>query len=273
MKSGTIGDRLEMIMIAMGLKQYQFAEKFGVARNTIIRYIHNERYPEPEFMVRLADLSININWLLKGEGSMYLDSSDPSLMTAKTKKKLQLLNAQNTLKPFTEQILQRTVIMPVAAEISAGTPMPVPDDYEFSQHIEIPRAMLHGSPDDYYVFRVNGNSMEPLPSGSYIICEYLQNWNEVKNGKTYVLVTQHDGVVYKRVFINDNDTLLLKSDNPEYTPYTVSVNTLSEVWKALGYICFSLPEPDEMHMGKLTAMVYKMQGELDELIKHTDYGN
>ncbi|NJO88055.1 MAG: hypothetical protein HC831_03130 [Chloroflexia bacterium] len=42
---------------------------------------------------------------------------------------------------------------------------------------------------------------------------------------------------------------------------------ITEVWKALGYISFSLPEPDEMNIGKLTAMVFKMQNELDELKK------
>jgi len=217
MKSGTIGDRLEMIMIAMGLKQYQFAEKFGLARNTIIRYIHNERYPEPEFMVRLADLSININWLLKGEGSMYLDSSDPALMTAKTKKKLQLLNAQNTLKPFTEQILQRTVIMPVAAEISAGTPMPVPEDYEFSQHIEIPRAMLHGSPDDYYVFRVNGNSMEPVISNTdIVIVKNHPFWDDVKN--KVCAVRTPDGITLKKVQIDyQRGQILLLPFNSDFS--------------------------------------------------------
>jgi phage repressor protein C with HTH and peptisase S24 domain len=117
----------------------------------------------------------------------------------------------------------------------------------------------------YRAFQISGNSMEPIPSGSYIICEYLQNWSDAKSAKTYVLVTKDDGVVYKRLYSNDNETLLLKSDNPEYNPYTIPLNSISEIWKALGYISFSLPEPDEMHLGKLAAMVYKMQTELDEL--------
>ncbi len=117
----------------------------------------------------------------------------------------------------------------------------------------------------YRAFQINGNSMEPVPAGSYIICEYLQSWNDIKDGKAYVLVTRDDGVVYKRLFNNDDGTLLLKSDNPEYEPYTVQMDAVSEVWKALGYISFSLPEPDEMHIGKLSAMVYRMQNELDEL--------
>jgi phage repressor protein C with HTH and peptisase S24 domain len=119
----------------------------------------------------------------------------------------------------------------------------------------------------YRAFQVNGNSMEPVPSGSYIICDYLQNWSEIKDGKTYVLVTRDDGVIYKRLFVNDDDTLLLKSDNPEYPPYTVNMNIVSEVWKALGYICFSFPAIDAVNLEKLTAMVCKIQSELDELKK------
>jgi len=119
----------------------------------------------------------------------------------------------------------------------------------------------------YRAFQISGNSMEPIPSGAYIVCEYLPNWNDIINGKTYVLITKDDGIVYKRLYNNENNSVLLKSDNPEYNPYVIPVTAITEVWKALGYISFSLPEPDELHMGKLAAMIYKIQGEIDELKK------
>lgn len=119
----------------------------------------------------------------------------------------------------------------------------------------------------YRAFQIQGRSMEPVPSGSYIICEYLQNWNEIKDGKCYIIVTQDEGVVYKRLYRSDDNTVVLKSDNSEYTPYSIEMETITEVWKALGYISFTLPEADEMHMGKLTAMMYKMQDELEILKK------
>jgi len=78
-------------------------------------------------MVRLADLSININWLLKGEGSMYLDSSDPSLMTAKTKKKLQLLQCPKHSKAFHRADFAENRNHARRCGNFAGTPMPVPE--------------------------------------------------------------------------------------------------------------------------------------------------
>ncbi|HPI46529.1 MAG TPA: S24 family peptidase, partial [Tenuifilaceae bacterium] len=157
-------------------------------------------------------------------------------------------------------------LVPVKASAGYAKGYSDPDFVETLPKFSLPFTEL-SKERTYRAFQISGNSMEPIPSGAYIICEYLQNWSDVKSGKTYIVVTKDDGVVYKRLYNNDNDTLLLKSDNPEYNPYTIPLNSISEIWKALGYISFALPEPDEMHLGKLAAMVYKMQTELDELKK------
>jgi len=157
-------------------------------------------------------------------------------------------------------------LVPVKASAGYAKGYSDPDYMETLPKFSLPFTELSRE-RTYRAFQISGNSMEPILSGAYIICEYIQNWDDVKDGKTHVVVTKDDGVVYKRIYSNENDTILLKSDNPEYSPYSIPLNSISEIWKALGYISFSLPEPDEMHLGKLAAMVYKMQTELDELKK------
>jgi transcriptional regulator with XRE-family HTH domain len=92
------------------------------------------------------------------------------------------------------------------------------------------------------VFQIRGDSMLPVQPGSYVLCEYLQDWTGLVDGETYVLLTLNDGIVYKRVYrlISQNDELMLKSDNPDYRPYNIRINEVSEIWKAIGVISFDL---------------------------------
>lgn len=131
------------------------------------------------------------------------------------------------------------------------------------------------------VFQIRGDSMLPVQPGTYILCDYLQDWNELHEGQTYILITLHEGVVYKRVYsktIHEN-TLLLKSDNPDYEPYAVALSDVCEIWRAVGTINFNLsqtpaqPSPiprkysnaEEPGLHQIAALVMEMRKELDEL--------
>src|ERR1700753_3921589 len=97
----------------------------------------------------------------------------------------------------------------------------------------------------YRAFEIKGDSMLPLPSGSIIIGEYLENWGDLKSGDTYVVVSKSDGVVYKRVTgkFKEQKKLKLVSDNPVYEPYEISGEDILELWKAKAYISTHLPVP------------------------------
>ena len=92
------------------------------------------------------------------------------------------------------------------------------------------------------VFQIRGDSMLPVLPGSYVLCEYLQDWTGMVDGATYVLLTLNDGIVYKRVYnkMAQNNELILKSDNQDYRPYTIKIEEVSEIWKAIGVISFDL---------------------------------
>ncbi len=121
----------------------------------------------------------------------------------------------------------------------------------------------------YRAFQIIGKSMEPIPTGAYIICEYVQNWQAMKDGQTYVLVTRDEGIVYKRVY-HQNMNLMLRSDNPEFKSYSIPLTSLTEVWKAAGYICLNLPEPESLNYQQLTAAVSEMRKELETLKKNKE---
>ena len=96
----------------------------------------------------------------------------------------------------------------------------------------------------YRMFQISGDSMLPIPDKSYVIGEYVENWNDIKDGTGYVVLTQDDGIVFKIAYnqIKKNKTLLLKSLNPEYEPYEVPVTEVKEVWKFCNYLSSELPD-------------------------------
>ena len=51
----------------------------------------------------------------------------------------------------------------------------------------------------YRTFQLKGDSMLPIPDGSWVTGEFVQDWMEVKNGKAYIVFTLDDGIVFKIV--------------------------------------------------------------------------
>ena len=257
-----LGNNIRHLRKTRGLTQDQLADKIGVNRAMIGSYEEGRAVPKLSALRTLSHyFNVSIDDLVNIDLNSVNSNSGNSPAADLTGKGLRVLT---TLVDRDNREL--ITLVPVKASAGYSKGYSDPDFIDTLPRFSLPLPEL-AYERTYRAFQIDGNSMEPVPSDSYIICEYLQNWNEIKDGKTYILVTREDGIVYKRLFSNDNDSLLLKSDNPEYAPYTVSVNIVSEVWKALGYISFNLPGPDEMHLGKLAAMVYKMQSELDELRK------
>jgi len=95
----------------------------------------------------------------------------------------------------------------------------------------------------YRVFQIEGESMLPVLPGSYIICEYLQDWALIRPGNLYVVVTRDDGIVFKRLYPGKEKHLLeFHSDNPEFEPYTLELSNILEIWPARGFVSFTFPE-------------------------------
>lgn len=96
----------------------------------------------------------------------------------------------------------------------------------------------------YRTFQINGDSMLPIPHGSWVTGEYVQNWNFIRSGQAYIVLTLNEGILFKVVenLIEENGFLRLHSLNPIYVPYSIHVNEIREVWKFVHYISQEMPE-------------------------------
>jgi DNA-binding XRE family transcriptional regulator len=122
------------------------------------------------------------------------------------------------------------------------------------------------APGDYRAFEIIGDSMLPTPSGSVIVGEKVDSIKDVKNSNTYIVVSNSDGVVYKRIITNDDNKnkLTLLSDNPLYEPYQVNSEDIVEVWKAV-YIIHKAGAQPMWNVDQLAGVVNSLQDKISNL--------
>lgn len=253
-----LGKNIKTLRRKKGLTQDQLADKIGVNRAMIGSYEEGRATP------KLSALSIMAHYF--GVSLDDFVNADLSVLSVDTPAKGDItgknLRVLTTLVDRDNNEL--ITLVPVKASAGYLNGYADPDFIESLPRFSVPVPELNRE-RTYRAFQIKGNSMEPIPTGSYILCEYTLNWTEIKEGQCYVLLTLNEGVVYKRIYKSDDEKLLLKSDNPEYAPYEVPIETVTEVWKALGYLAFTLPDAQDMNLNKLTQMMFELKNEIKQL--------
>lgn len=99
----------------------------------------------------------------------------------------------------------------------------------------------------YRSFQISGDSMLPIPNGSFVTGEYVQNWRHIKNGYPYIVLTVDDGIVFKMLEnnIESNGKIKLHSLNELYESYEIEINQVREIWKFVNYISSEMPEANQ----------------------------
>jgi transcriptional regulator with XRE-family HTH domain len=118
----------------------------------------------------------------------------------------------------------------------------------------------------YRAFQISGDSMEPIPDKSWVIGEFVQNWQSIRNNIPYIVLTLDDGIVFKIVEnnIEKQQVLTLHSLNPLYEPYDVHIKDIREIWKFVHYISSEVPEPN-LPKDELVKTVVSLQKEVREI--------
>lgn len=250
-----IASNLKYLRKKNNLTQQQFADKMEVKRSLIGAYEENRAEPKYELLKKMASYfelsmdemaneNIDDHWKPTPKG----DSASVRILSITVDKE------------------DRENIELVPVKASAG----YLNGYADPEYIsELPRFNLpmfrQGS---YRAFELKGDSMLPLQPGTVIIGEYVEDWFSIKPGKTYVIVSKTEGVVYKRVahkFKNEKGVKLL-SDNQVYEPFWVHTEDILEIWDAKAFISTDFPEPrPEPSLENLTSMMAEMQRNIANL--------
>ena len=247
-----ISSNIKFLRKKKGLTQQQFADQVGIKRSLVGAYEEERAEPKYELLKNIAIFfeisiddfikeTINEKWAPAPKGNLRILSISVD-------------------KDDNENI----ELVPLKA--SAG----YLNGYADPEYVaQLPKFYLPMfKQGTYRAFEIKGDSMLPLLSGTIIIGEYMENWGDVKNAETYVIVSKSEGVVYKRMGskFRADKKLKLISDNPVYEPYEISGEDVLEIWKAKAYISTQMPLPTpEPTMESLTSMMAQMQRSISNL--------
>ncbi len=99
----------------------------------------------------------------------------------------------------------------------------------------------------YRTFQISGDSMLPIPDESFVTGEFVLDWNTIKDGYPYIILTIEDGIVFKVVKnnIKADKKLRLHSLNSLYEAYDIDISDVKEIWKFVHYISSEMPQPNQ----------------------------
>lgn len=250
-----IAENLKYLRKKKSLTQQQLADAMDVKRSLIGAYEEDRAEPKYELLNKIASFfELTMDEMVN---EVINDSWKPSEKGAGSALRILSITVD---KENNENI----ELVPIKA--SAG----YLNGYADPEYIsELPRFNLpmfnQGS---FRAFELKGDSMLPLESGTVIIGEYVDDWFDIKPGKSYVVVSRADGVVYKRIAFRfkTEKGLKLLSDNKSYDPFWVETEDILEVWSAKAYISTAFPEPStEPSLENLTTMMAEMQRNIANL--------
>jgi transcriptional regulator with XRE-family HTH domain len=120
----------------------------------------------------------------------------------------------------------------------------------------------------YRTFQISGDSMLPIPDGSWVTGEFVQNWNLIRDGQPYIILTIDDGIMFKVVSnrIKTNGYLTMNSLNPLYDSYNINIKDVREVWKFVHFISSAIPEPN-LPREELALTVAALKKDMEKLKK------
>ena len=243
------GQNLKYLRKLRGWTQEEFAVKLGIKRSLIGAYEEERADPRLEVLEIVGDIfKLTLDELLlkdlSNTGSNYLAK----------RRQQKMMSAERNIIHF--------VPVKAAAGYLAGYA-----DSEFIDELNtFTLPMLAGG--NYRAFEIIGDSMLPTLSGSIIVGEKIDFKEDVKNDQAYIVVSRHEGIVYKRVVKNNKikNKFTLVSDNPQYQPYQVNVEDVLELWQAQMVIS-KVSQQQRWDMNSLASMVNNLQTQVSTLKK------
>ena len=162
--------------------------------------------------------------------------------------------------------LENVEVVPAAARASYTAGYADPEFVASLPHMSLPFL----SPErKYRAFPVDGDSMPPVVKGSYVVGQYLPDWNTLRKGQFAIVVTRQDGIVFKKVYPDfPAGKLTLVSTNPLYEPYDLPWEEVLEVWTFTAYVAQSVLEPG-LEPGQIEQILARLQRDVAALKKKT----
>lgn len=225
-----ISQNVKHLRKLLGFTQAAFAEEIGATRAQIGSYEEGRATPPISVLIEIQKLcSLTLDQLIQ--------------------KDLSFLTKEDLLQsPESINIIPENTIPLIPQKAAAGYMQGFSDPEYLDQLPQLYFPMLRQG--EHLAFEIDGDSMLPLPSGTIIIAQKLEKITDIKDGHTYIVASNEEGLVYKRVYlkaeIGQSPKLHLVSDNPNYEAYEVPMAEIQQLWKAVMFVSQEFPAPQQV---------------------------
>jgi transcriptional regulator with XRE-family HTH domain len=211
-------DNIRALRIKNNISQQKLAEILLITRGRYVKYEDGSSEPPYDILQKIAAYHrISIDLLLSVDvRKINIDD----LLKLDNNRLLLPIIVDSNGKNFVE-------LIPYKARAGYATGLGDPRYIEELPQYQMP---FLGA-GKHRIFPVEGDSMPPHEDGSYIVTRYIEKLDEIVNGKTYIVITRDEGIVYKRINKNGENILILESDNSFYEPYTIKASDILEIWE------------------------------------------
>jgi phage repressor protein C with HTH and peptisase S24 domain len=219
-----MNERLREVRLSAGGSQRAFGERFGIAQQTYANYETGKVAVPDAFKQQLADMGVNIHWLVTGSGPMYLsecttqsgDHPGASIISGQASDYLNSSAAQPKSLAIIIPDSNSITVPLVCQKLSAGIGQIWDEDSFTDDVIAIPTKMLKR----YGGYKlggaeVRGDSMHPTISNGDIVIFAAQM---ISGNGVYALSIDNEVFVKRLEFDPIEATVNVISDNEKYSP-------------------------------------------------------
>lgn len=252
------GSNLQLLRKRQRLSQQDVARELEISRSSLSAYELGTVEPPYGMLLKLADFyRLSVDVLLRDDLSKWSEQKITAWQQDVDLRGQKLRVLTTTVGADNEENIEL-----VDTKAKAGYTTGFADP-EYIASLPTFRLPFLNDQRKYRAFPISGDSMPPVPDGSIVIGEFVQDWNSLPNGQACIVLTKDDGIVFKKVFIKPQG-LLLVSTNPAYEPYMVPFSEVHEVWKFTQYMSHAL-EADFGSDGVWTQAIRNLQREVAEI--------
>ena len=211
-------DNIRALRTKHKISQEKVAESLAITRGRYVKYEDGTSEAPYEILKKIAQFyHISIDLILSVD-----------IRKIEVEQLLKLENNRLILPIHVDQFGENRIEV-VTQKVKAGylNGYADPEYIEQLQQISLP-FLGNGK---YRGFPVEGDSMPPHQDGDIIVGRYLEQLEEILSGKTYIIITRTEGMVYKRLNKNKENVLTVASDNYFYPPYEVKASDILEIWE------------------------------------------
>ncbi len=295
------------------LTQEQMAHKLGIKRSLLGAYEEARANPRLEVLVKAAELfNISVDQLVSEHIGEDKEISEAFLSQHPTETEKYPYAVDMPLspkhgpvrhhkrdkeakpsQPVTSYLPPRKIDFPSTEINKSLQRLRLVPEKEFKQYFfkSVEQEYLENLPElilplpsifgvQYRAFELTNDAMQLIHPGDFVVGQKIENIQSIRDGKLHILITRHEGILFRRVFnhIKSAGNLLLEADHQGNGPIELSVlGKEIEAWEVILHVSSrepvqTLPLGSEqpVNLAELSIKVGALQEEVMRLKKTMD---